>query len=280
MLTIYDQTFLLNRIKDVKIFRPEVISIIFIKSGSIELNINGHNVLINSPCIFFVSPRYLYELYNICRDVELYILSIQNQFKDYVNYNFNKFEIYKTIAVSQNYNISIPVDEFNSIWGVLKHINFLSYDKKNIRYKDEAILHAYSSIVYLMVGHLEKSMINKQDNNSYTRKESIVMSFIELAFKHFIQEKELKFYANKLFISIKYLSICVKDISGYPPSHILNQLLIDASCNRLSQSNNSISDVAYEMEFADQFSFSKFFKKNMGITPSEFRKKSTTIHTI
>lgn len=58
MLTVYDQAFILNKIKGIKIFRPEMISILFIKSGSIELSISGNKVEITSPSVFFVSPGY------------------------------------------------------------------------------------------------------------------------------------------------------------------------------------------------------------------------------
>jgi AraC family transcriptional regulator, transcriptional activator of pobA len=40
----------------------------------------------------------------------------------------------------------------------------------------------------------------------------------------------------------------------------------------LKNASLSIAQIAEELHFSDQFSFSKFFKRESGLTPSEYRK--------
>ena len=70
-----------------------------------------------------------------------------------------------------------------------------------------------------------------------------------------------------------HLGITVKKVSGYPPLHWINKVSIEQSKFLLINDKLSTSDIAFKVGFADQTSFSRFFKKETGISPLDYRKQ-------
>jgi AraC-like DNA-binding protein len=110
-----------------------------------------------------------------------------------------------------------------------------------------------------------------------TRKEEITLRFIELVSIHFRTEKELSFYAEKLNISIKYLFICVKETTNTPPTEFIANALLNESKTLLLSTKNTISIIASALSFSDQYAFGKFFKKQTGLSPKNYRSKNEAV---
>ena len=55
----------------------------------------------------------------------------------------------------------------------------------------------------------------------------------------------------------------------------LNQTRVGKSCSLLTSTTLSLSEIASRCGFEDQSYFSKVFKKQMGVSPKEYRKKPT-----
>ncbi|MCZ2101032.1 MAG: AraC family transcriptional regulator [Chitinophagales bacterium] len=279
-ISIHDEQFFLEKIKGKQEFYPKEVAMIFIKEGELSFLVNGTSQNYSNSNILFISPRNIYKLQSISTHVKLYVIGIYPSTRNYFRYNFNRFNVYQALNSEENNAIKISEIDFEGFWGVLKYMHYI-YQQKGKEYRDDIITHSFNTVAYSIVSAIESRMIqseNSQEPNS--RKEDITLKFLDLVSNHFLEEKELKFYADNLFISIKYLSICVKEISGHPPTYFIHQLLIDEACKRLTDNKFSIADIGYDLGFADQFVFSKFFKKHTKQTPSQFRKKINQAHTI
>jgi len=95
--------------------------------------------------------------------------------------------------------------------------------------------------------------------------------FVRLVRKHFRLEHSVRFYANKLCISPKYLSLVVKESTGRSAAEIIDEYLLLEAKNLLRFSGKNIQQVAYELNFSNQSSFGKYFKHLTGMSPSEFQ---------
>lgn len=85
--------------------------------------------------------------------------------------------------------------------------------------------------------------------------------------------RSIPFYADKLCISIRYLSRICKAETGKTPKEILNLFLIGEIKNALLTSEQSNQQIADRFGFPDQSAFGQFFKRQEGMPPSEFRKR-------
>lgn len=82
----------------------------------------------------------------------------------------------------------------------------------------------------------------------------------------------VKFIAESLNISPDYLSGVLKTITGKNTQQHIHDKLIDKAKEKLSTSNLSVSEIAYELGFEHAPSFSKLFKSKTKISPLEFRQ--------
>ncbi|WMJ87014.1 helix-turn-helix domain-containing protein [Anaerocolumna sp. MB42-C2] len=70
-----------------------------------------------------------------------------------------------------------------------------------------------------------------------------------------------------------YMSRAFKEITGYSIIEYFNRLKIDKSKELLIEGNKKVKEVSQLLGFADEFYFSRMFKKLEGITPSEFSSR-------
>ncbi len=94
--------------------------------------------------------------------------------------------------------------------------------------------------------------------------------FMRLVHQHFRREHSPGFYASKLCLSSKYLSMLIKQTTGKTASEHINHLLIIEAKNQLRFSGKNIQQVALELNFTSQSAFGKFFRRLTGLSPSEF----------
>jgi AraC family transcriptional activator of pobA len=78
--------------------------------------------------------------------------------------------------------------------------------------------------------------------------------------------------AQELNISPSYLSGLLKVLTGLNTQQHIHQKLIDKAKERLSTTNLSVSEIAYELGFEHPQSFSKLFKTKTNFSPLEFRQ--------
>lgn len=81
--------------------------------------------------------------------------------------------------------------------------------------------------------------------------------------------------AKRAHMSENSLLAHFKDATGTSPINYLNQIRIKNSCLLLHTTFRSITEIALECGYSDSNYFSRAFKKELQITPSQYRKKST-----
>lgn len=82
----------------------------------------------------------------------------------------------------------------------------------------------------------------------------------------------VKQVAERLNLSPNYLSSMLKVITGQSTQQHIHNKLIERAKEKLSTTNLSISEIAYELGFQQPSSFSKLFKSKTNISPIEFRQ--------
>nr|WP_294779422.1 response regulator transcription factor [uncultured Flavobacterium sp.] len=90
-----------------------------------------------------------------------------------------------------------------------------------------------------------------------------------------LQQKGLptvQFIAENLNVSPNYLSALLKTHTGQNTQQHIHNKLIEKAKEKLSTTNLSISEIAFELGFEHQQSFSKLFKTKTNTSPIEFRQ--------
>ncbi len=107
------------------------------------------------------------------------------------------------------------------------------------------------------------------------RADEISNAFLELVRQHCMKERELAFYADRLCISIKYLSSMVHASIMKTPSKWIEEYTVLKSQQLLSTTKEPVGIISEMLSFNSPSDFSKYFRRYTGMTPSNFR---TTLH--
>ena len=110
-------------------------------------------------------------------------------------------------------------------------------------------------------------------NPIHNRAEEYFRQFTELLGEHYKHERSVGFYARQLCITPKYLTTLIKRISGKSVSEWIDNYVILEAKTLLKYSNMSVQEIAYYLNFPNQSFFGSYFKRNAGMSPSQYKAK-------
>lgn len=96
--------------------------------------------------------------------------------------------------------------------------------------------------------------------------------------QNFIEHKNIEFYANHLNLSARHLNNIIKNTTGQSISDMLHNRILTEAKRLLMNSEKSVAEIAYILNFSDKAYFHRYFKKHTGTTPIEFRKHFLKVH--
>ena len=132
----------------------------------------------------------------------------------------------------------------------------------------QRMLGAYLTVLLTYLSRL----YNEQFKNSDPSAEMLLLQKFQAKInEHFLELHEVSEYAIRLNISAGHLSEVVKAQSGKPAiKHIHDRLVMEAR-RMLFHTNNSLKEISFDLGFTDASYFNRFFKRETGITPAEYR---------
>ena len=111
------------------------------------------------------------------------------------------------------------------------------------------------------------------ENPMHNRAEEYFKQFTELLGEHYTRERSVGYYARQLCITPKYLTTLIKRISGKSVSEWIDSYVILEAKTLLKYSTMSIQEIAYYLNFPNQSFFGSYFKRNTGMSPSQYKAK-------
>lgn len=106
-----------------------------------------------------------------------------------------------------------------------------------------------------------------------SRKEEIMARFILSVSENFRICREVGFYAEKLCITPKHLSAICKEISGRTAGEWIENYVTMEAKVLLKTTDLSVQEISSSLNFANQSIFGKYFKRQTGFSPTEFRRR-------
>lgn len=143
---------------------------------------------------------------------------------------------------------------------------FIQHLEEDSLYRNKIVRSILQSLIYYIAG-----IINLDKDNKRERKDELFTRFVQLIIKNYRRNRKLDFYADKLFISPKYLSDVIKKISGRTAHDWIDRYILLEAKILLRSSHKTIQQIADELNFPNNSFFSKYFKKHCGMTPKEYR---------
>lgn len=86
--------------------------------------------------------------------------------------------------------------------------------------------------------------------------------------------REVAFYAGKLCITPKYLSIITKESTGTSAKELIDKFAITELKLQLRSAATPLKEIANQLDYPCEAFLCKYFKKHTGMTPSHYRNAS------
>lgn len=112
---------------------------------------------------------------------------------------------------------------------------------------------------------------NKQALESDDRTLNHFQYFKKLIKEHVHEGKSIQFFARKMNLTPVHLNRICRTVSQKSALQIVHDFVVYEAKKYLKGTNCSIAEIAYLLDFKDPAHFSKFFKKKVGMTPSNYR---------
>lgn len=245
--------------------------VLFTKGSGIH-SIDFDTFTISPGSVFVIQPGQIHN-WELSADIEGYIVfysaAIYNLYfgnkkiEDYPFYNAstNKPELKlteaETIEMQMYFDLMIREYEFASQHKKEKILNLLD------------IIHIEITRKYLLE--------NNHNVHSYNHKINEFGKFLEQKYK---TEKSPSFYASQMNITLKHLNRICKETINETATEIITKRVILEAKRLLINKSKSVSEIADELGYANYPYFTKLFRKQTGVTPSEFRRGLKTNLTL
>lgn len=176
----------------------------------------------------------------------------------------------------KNFQVPISVNEAKRFLGFCRAIDFRT-NNDDPAFRRETILHLLRIYYWDFYVHFQKKTRKRNTTLLNSNKESIAMKFAMLVFENRETHREVAYYADQLCISPLYLTKIIQEVNGRSARDMIADYTIIGIKTLLRNADITIKDVVRHSGFSSQSSFSRFFRKHTGMSPSEYRR---TIHIL
>ena len=245
--------------------RIDAVSIFICTGGSMECSINLKNYTVQPNTVVICRSSDIIQIIS-SKNLEAYAGVISTDFINELKISLWQQSIYFSPDLFMR---KVSDDDLK----LLKYYYPQLRDNINRQSKEtpKIIQSLIQALVYTIVSIMDT---DDREITSFkgTRNEQLFEKFMTLLSQYHNSERSVKFYADKMCLTSNYLSGEIKANSGKTASEWINEYVILEAKTLLMYSELSVQEISYRLQFPSQSAFGKYFKKQTGIGPSEFRK--------
>ncbi|MDR4892680.1 MULTISPECIES: AraC family transcriptional regulator [unclassified Chryseobacterium] len=250
-------------------YRADYFCIFMIQKGDVTFRLDDKSYEVSKGDIVFCPMLETFWVDEISEDYHAKYIFFSLNFISDAGFNYKSNNVLKSLSSDPTHIIRNEPDVYRKLNFHLDELQVLNDKEKDNYYFNEMIWHHFSLVIYEIDNYFKKTEKLHVVTN---REDELTTSFFKLVQEHFKEEHNVQFYADKLFISRKYLTKVINKTVFKSPRDIIHQVLAVEARLLLRNPNLNVNEVASQLSFSDQASFSKFFKKHTGRSPLEYRK--------
>ena len=245
--------------------------------GSMDIEVNLVPARLHANSIAVTRAGSFVELKDIDWDnLDCYMLFVSRDFIRDINFDLNILSALPPVTNQGMYDkpvIDITPAEAKLLRGYYEILNHNTRNTDTLYGKSIARC-IIAALTYQLIQIVSRNLPSDKEDRPKSRRSGYVSDFFQLVHEYHRRERSVSFYADKLFISPKYLSLIIKEATGRSAADIIDDYVILEAKNLLRFSGKNIQQVSYELNFPNQSSFGKYFKHLVGMSPSEYQRTS------
>lgn len=246
----------------------DAFEVIIVNSGTLDIEINNTVHSLSRYSLVYLPPNTSFSIKSGDARLRGYIMMFSNIFVEslQVPIAINKHNPFARQSLPEGIQYSI-----NQIFMLIKD----EISNQEHIFRKEKLL---SLVSILFIDLLNVFVKNNGQLPAFNlsgetgRKVKLSRDFFGLVKEYSREQRQVGFYADKLCITPKYLTFLLKQSTGKSANEWITNAVIAEAKSLLRNSGNSIKEVAYTLNFANQSFFGKYFKKIVGVSPKDYQR--------
>ena len=244
------------------------IQILFLNQGSVEVLLDHARTLVQAPCVLLV-PAQTVHGFHFSNDVDGPVVTAAQR----------PLEMLAGVLMPELLQ-TIRKPAVNALPG-MEHEGaelmqlFLAVERESRRHAIGHVAAGMSLLIALLVQihRLQQTQLATPFRVT-SRKTAQVEKFRALVEKHFKEHLSMQAYASQLGVTPGQLTRLCREALGMSSLEVVQARLTHEAQRDLVYTANTIRQLADSLGFADEAYFSRFFRKQTGLTPREFRARA------
>ena len=240
-------------------------------TAKVEVNLQVYDA--RPDAMLLATPFHILRIFNASDDYLCRFVVFSKAFltEQSINSHFlESFSFFKTSATPVIYLDHEHAKTLLKIYGLIQE----KLQNEAHPYRREISRSILTTLLYEVAAAYEQQHVIIK--NKQTRKQELNLLFQNMVFNHYKEHRTVQYYADALFVSPKHLTETVKEVTGKTAGDWIDDAVTLEAKVLLRNHEISIAQVASQVNFPEQSSFGKYFKKQTGVSPSEYRLKANS----
>jgi AraC family transcriptional regulator, transcriptional activator of pobA len=233
--------------------------------GGIQINYKEYEVSVGD--VFIIPPHYIFEPLNKTDDYFLEFLLFSPDFFTDLPFpnDYNMIE-----HMTKSPIIRLSASEMEDVL-VYHSIILKSYNREKDMFTSLIVKSLLFSLLLEIVKIATKNLSRPNEISRASRAENITEQFFKLLHEHHVSQRNASFYADKLCMTIKYLSSTLKKVTGKSINVWINEAVTLTAKIKLKSTNLTVLQISELLNFPNPSFFGRYFRQYAGMTPLEYR---------
>lgn len=251
-----------------RVFPVTGIGLIVCEKGGFSFSLNQKVFSVTEGETLFIPIDSLFQVLRVEEDLQVSLLFYQIEpIRDILGNSITAMHLYSLLTPEPCYVMNTGEEK-----DILMYASLLG----NVEQTEEDVFSHYErkllllALTYRLCSIYSRKMLNK--DSATGRKTQVFIRLVQLIEKHYMQERDVAFYADKLCLSPKHLSALSKSVCGYTVQQLVFKAIIRKSISLLKNTQKSIQEISDDFNFPNASYFGTFFKKQTGVSPQQYRE--------
>ncbi|MFY9144650.1 MAG: helix-turn-helix domain-containing protein [Bacteroidales bacterium] len=247
----------------------EYVGILLCTDGDIDLSINEVDYNLTASTLLIAHPSSIVHIIRSKKQYKGILLFVTHNFLAKHIINAQLVKPFRQISNHRYTLTDLTKEQQKNLIDIYKLI-YKKKENKHSVFQLETLRNLFLAFICEIA---EIFLRGKKIESRLTRNEEIADSFFKLLLQPIKISDKTAFFADQLNISSKHLIKAIKTTTGKTPGVFINEKMADNAKLLLTDNKLSISQISDRLRFSETSSFSKFFKKQTGMSPSLFREQ-------
>lgn len=237
------------------------------RKGRLQIDINGNTHTIKEGERLTVLPQNFTDNILVSVDADIVMLRLSVRIaSDLMREHIDKWN--RMIYICKAYRMSAVknLEEQMQFYYRLILSKTMNPDQK---YHKEIIRTIIKAILLEMLSNMETDQCQSAEGENKTQFQ--FNRFLQILSSEDVKHRPIDFYADKLCISAKYLSVICSKVSGKSARQWIEEYTVEDIRYHLFNTDYSIKEIAYRLGFENLSFFGKYVKRHFDKSPSELR---------